>query len=83
MGVTTIQVKVETLEVLKLVKAKLEVKSYDEAIVKIAKQNHNISISDEIAKRIKKQASKTLWDESEYLRIVLDLYESQAGGKNG
>jgi len=74
----TIRISDNTLDILKKAKEDLNVSSYDKAIFELSKKSNKVKLSDSVVKQLKQQASLTLWDSDEYLRIVLDFYKSEA-----
>ena len=63
---TTIQINERTLQLLKKIKAELDVSSYDEAIVKIAtKRNNEKSLAGFLGKMPKEKILKDLRDEND------------------
>lgn len=82
MNHTQIRITDKTKAILVNAKKDFDVTSYDKAIFELSKKSNKVKLSDSVVKQLKQQASLTLWDEDEYLRIVLDFYKSEASHKS-
>ena len=59
----------------------LSIKNYVQEVIDLYRDDTIIKIDNSVLNQLKEQASLTIWDESEFLRILLDLYKSQASHK--
>ena len=72
----TIRITDNTKAILKKAKKDYDVTSYDKAIYELSKDRLGLKLEDNVIRQLQEQASHTLWDASEYLRITLDIVKS-------